>query len=218
MVGSVKKITTKICGIKTPEALKSAVHDGARFVGFVFFPPSPRHVAIDTAKELALMLPTGVRSVGLFVDPTDEQLDAVTGHVQLDMIQLHGNEIPDRVLEIKEKYALPIIKAFPVSDVSDLDVVSDYEGLVDWLLFDAKPPKNSDVPGGTGHSFDWNILKDRSFSKPWMLSGGLHTDNVGDALMILAPNAVDVSSGVEAVRGEKDLGKISSFLAAVKAL
>lgn len=211
-----KKTTTKICGIKTPEALQAAVRGGTRFVGFVFFPPSPRHVVIDTAKALALMLPTGVRSVGLFVDPADAQLDAATERVQLDMIQLHGAETPQRVVEIKEKYALPIIKAIPVSCAEDIALARDYEDHVDWLLFDAKPPADSDVPGGTGQGFDWALLKGLEFSKPWMLSGGLSADNVGDALSVLSPDAVDVSSGVESSRGEKDIEKISAFLAAVK--
>ncbi len=215
---SLKKITAKICGIKTPEALQAAVQNGARFIGFVFFPPSSRHVAIDTAKALALMLPTGVRSVGLFVDPADAQLDAVTGRVQLDMIQLHGAETPQRVAEIKDKYALPIMKAFPVSNAEDIAAARDYEDHVDWLLFDAKPPADSDVPGGTGRSFDWALLKGLDFSKPWMLSGGLSAENVGDALSVLSPDAVDVSSGVESSRGEKDIEKISAFLAAVKAV
>ena len=215
---SLKKITAKICGIKTPEALDAAVRGGTRFVGFVFFPPSPRHVAIDTAKELALMLPTGVRSVGLFVDPTDAQLDAVTGRVQLDMIQLHGAETPQRVSDIKDKYVLPVMKAIPVSNAKDIMFARDYEDHVDWLLFDAKPPVDSDVPGGRGKSFDWLLLKGLEFSKPWMLSGGLNAENVEQALLVLSPDAVDVSSGVELVRGEKDIEKISAFLAAVKAV
>lgn len=209
---------TKICGIKTPEALKAATENGARFIGFVFFPPSPRHISIDTAKELSLMLPTGVRSVALFVDPSDEQLDAVLGRVQIDMIQLHGDESTTRITEIKNKYALPIIKAFPISTPNDLKAVREYEDLVDWLLFDAKPPKEADNPGGLGKSFDWNILKGQSFSKPWMLSGGLTAENIKDALTELSPNAVDVSSGVESSRGVKDDNKIRAFLDAVKAL
>ncbi|MGH1374756.1 MAG: phosphoribosylanthranilate isomerase [Alphaproteobacteria bacterium] len=211
-------IRTKICGIKTPEMLNASVAAGARFIGFVFFPPSPRHVAIDTAKELSLMLPTGVRGVGLFVDPSDEELEAVLGRVQLDMMQLHGTESTARVAEIKEKFAMPIIKAFPVSDKSDLDIVSEYEPHIDWILFDAKPPKGADVPGGMGRCFDWSIIEGRCFSKPWMLSGGLTSDNVKDALGVLSPDAVDVSSGVEKIRGEKDLNKIKAFIGAVNAL
>ncbi len=210
-------VKTKICGIKTPEALRAAIDGGARFVGFVFFPPSPRHVAIDTAKELALMLPTGVRSVALFVDPSDEQLEAVLGHVQIDMIQLHGDETPTRVREIKQKYAMPVLKAFPVRDAEDIDRSSDYSGIADWFIFDAKPV-NADLPGGTGQVFDWELLAGRHFDVPWMLSGGLTPDNVADALARLSPDAVDVSSGVERTRGEKDEAKIRAFLSAVNAL
>ncbi len=209
---------TKICGIKTPEMLSCAVEAGARFIGFVFFPPSPRHVSIDTAKELALMLPTGVRGVGLFVDPSDAELEGVLGKVQLDMIQLHGQESPERVAEIKAKFAMPIIKAFPVSEAGDLDSVASYEPYIDWILFDAKPPKDATVPGGTGKSFDWSILEGKSFSKPWMLSGGLTCENVAQALSVLSLDAVDVSSGVEKIRGEKDAGKIKAFIGAVNAL
>lgn len=209
---------TKICGLKTPETLNTAVEHGARYVGFVFFPPSPRHVAIDTAKELALMLPTGVRAVGLFVDPSDEDLTAVLGKVQLDMIQLHGDESPQRVQHIKEKFAMPIIKAFPIREPQDIENVHNYEDIVDWLLFDAKPPKGAEVPGGTGKSFDWSLLQGKAFARPWMLSGGLTVDNVGDALSQLSPDAVDVSSGVESARGVKDIGKIRAFLEAVKPL
>lgn len=210
-------VKTKICGIKTPEALRAAIDGGARFVGFVFFPPSPRHVAIDTAKELALMLPTGVRSVALFVDPSDEQLEAVLGHVQIDMIQLHGDETPTRVREIKQKYAMPVLKAFPVRDAEDIDRSADYSGIADWFIFDAKPV-NADLPGGTGQVFDWELLAGRHFDVPWMLSGGLTPDNVADALARLSPDAVDVSSGVEHTRGEKDEAKIRAFLSAVNAL
>ena len=210
-------IQTKICGIKTPEALNAAIEGGARMVGFVFFPPSPRHVSIDTAKELALMLPTGVRCVALFVDPTDEQLEAVLGHVQIDMIQLHGDESPKRVSEIKSKYAMPILKAFPVREAADIDRCADYADAADWFLFDAKPV-DADLPGGTGQRFDWGLLDGKSFDKPWMLSGGLTPDNVGDALSVLSPKAVDVSSGVERERGVKDEGKIRAFLDTVNAL
>ncbi len=210
-------VQTKICGIKTPEALSAAVDGGARFVGFVFYPPSPRHVAIDTAKELALMLPTGVRSIGLFVDPTDEQLHTVLGHVQIDMIQLHGHETVERVAEIKAKYAMPIIKAFPVQVEEDIDRAKGYVDVVDWFLFDAKSV-DPNMPGGTGNSFDWSLLSVCVFDKPWMLSGGLNPENVSEALSDLKPNAVDVSSGIESARGVKDESKIRAFLAAVNAL
>ena len=202
-------VQVKICGIKTPDILEAAVSSGARFVGFVFYPPSPRYVEADTAKELSLMLPTGVRSVGLFVDPTDEQLDNVLGIVPLDMIQLHGGETPARVAEIKQKYAMPIIKAFCVSCAADIEAARAYEGAVDWLLFDGKS-------GGSGQSFDWSLLAGQAFLKPWMLSGGLTLENVGEALSVLSPNAVDVSSGVESSRGVKDIAKIADFISATK--
>lgn len=204
---------TKICGIKTPEALSAAIEAGARYIGFVFYPPSPRHIEIDTARELAIILPTGVRVVGLFVDPTDEKLDSVLGKVQLDMIQLHGEEDPARVAEIKQKYQMPIIKAFPVREAADIDQAHKYKA-ADWYLFDAKSSDPS-MPGGTGHSFDWGLLDGKSFDRPWMLSGGLTQDNVGDALSVLSPTAVDVSSGVESTRGVKDTDKIRAFIEAV---
>lgn len=205
----------KICGIRTPEILKTCIEAGSDFVGLVFYPASPRHIEIDTAKELALQIPTGVRSVGLFVDPTDKQLESALGHVPLDMIQLHGNESIERVQEIKNTHHMPIIKAFPVHDDSDIEKAQDYEPYVDWLLFDAKP-QNADLPGGTGQCFDWNLLKDKTFSKPWMLSGGLTLANIAEALSILSPMAVDVSSGVEVARGVKDAGKIKNFIKVVK--
>lgn len=205
----------KICGISTPQTLEAAVQNGARFVGFVFYPPSPRHLSFDTAWTLARAVPTGVRSVGLFVDPTNETLNHILGGVQLDMIQLHGDETPARIVEIKNQYNMPVIKAIRVHDARDLDDVHEYEAVADWLLFDAKPP-NADLPGGTGHSFDWTILKDKTFSKPWMLSGGLVHKNVADAVSLLHPDAVDVSSGVESTRGIKDIEKIEKFILEVK--
>ena len=216
MKGLIRVITkTKICGIKTPDILKTCVEAGANFVGFVFYPPSPRNIEIDTAKELALQVPTGLRSVGLFVDPTDEQLESVLGHVPLDMIQLHGDESIERVQEIKNTHHMPIIKAFPVRDDADIEKSRPYEAHVDWLLFDAKPV-NTDLPGGTGQSFDWGLLKDKNFSKPWMLSGGLTPENITEALSALTPDAIDVSSGVESTRGVKNAGKIKDIIEIIK--
>jgi len=207
----------KICGIREPRAQQAAVEGGARFIGFVFYPASPRYVSRDTAKELALMLPTGVKAVGLFVDSTDEELAHILGHVQLDMIQLHGKETPERVAEIKARFAMPVIKAISVSQAQDLKNAARYGAVVDWLLFDTKAPAGS-LPGGTGQSFDWSLLQGQSFDKPWMLSGGLNVENVQEALHRLSPAAVDVSSGVERVRGVKDPDKIKAFLGAVKRL
>lgn len=207
--------SVKICGLSEPENLAVAINAGARFVGFVFYPPSPRNVSFDIAWNLARAVPTGVRSVGLFVNPEDEQLERIATGIQLDMIQLHGDETPGRINEIKQRFAMPVIKAIRVHDERDLDDLEGFEAAADWLLFDAKPP-NATLPGGTGESFDWNILKGRTFKKPWMLSGGLDSNNVKDALNTLKPNAVDISSGVESAPGVKDAEKIESFIKAVK--
>jgi len=209
-------VQVKICGIKTPETLEAAAQNGARFVGFVFYPPSPRSVEADTAKELALMLPTGVKGVGLFVDPTDDQLEAVLGKVQLDMIQLHGEEAPQRIMQIKERFSMPIIKAIAVMDLADIQRAQDYDA-ADWLLFDTKMP-NSNISGGSGHAFDWSLLSGQTFSKPWMLSGGLNAKNIKQVLESLSPDAVDVSSGVETIRGVKDADKIKAFIRAAKSV
>lgn len=207
--------SVKICGLSDPENLAVAIEAGARFVGFVFYPPSPRNVSTNTAKELALQIPTGVRAVGLFVDPTDEQLSSAIGIVPLDMIQLHGDETPERVSEIKERFAMPVMKAINVREASDLDAIGDYEAVADWLLFDSKP-EAANLPGGTGERFDWNLLAGKTFSRPWMLSGGITADNVSEALTQLSPDAVDISSGVENARGIKDAGQIKAFIEAVK--
>ena len=185
----------KICGLSEPETLQVAIEAGARFVGFVFYPPSPRNVSFDTAWNLARAVPTGVRSVGLFVDPSDEQLERIVTGIQLDMIQLHGDETPGRINEIKQRFSMPIIKAIRVRDENDLTDIEGYEAAADWLLFDARP-ENAELPGGTGESFDWNILKNHTFKKPWMLSGGLHESNVKEALSIFIRYALYFYSGV----------------------
>lgn len=205
----------KICGLSTPETLQTAIEAGARFVGFVFYPPSPRNVSFDRAYELARAVPTGVRSVGLFVDPDDAQLERVLTGIQLDMVQLHGSETPERVAQIKAQFSMPVMKAIRVASAQDLEGLEAHEEVADWLLFDAKP-ENATLPGGTGQSFDWTILEGRTFKKPWMLSGGLSADTVQEALRILKPDAVDVSSGVESVPGQKDPQKIRAFIKAVK--
>ncbi len=214
-VSSAKHCGVKICGLRDPENLCAAVEAGARFVGFVFYEPSPRHVRPDVAQKLAQMVPTGVRSVGLFVNPDDAYLNAILGGIQLDMIQLHGDESPARAAEIRARYGCEVMKAIRVSSSEDLAGIEDYEAVCDWLLFDAQPAECGQY-GGAGEVFDWDILAGRRFSKPWMLAGGLTVDNVGDALARLSPDAVDVSSGVERARGEKDAEKIAAFIDAVR--
>lgn len=206
----------KICGIKTPEILAAAVAAGTRFVGFVFVPDSPRAIHPEQARLLARQLPTGVRAVGLFVNPDDETLSRTLAAVPLDFIQLHGQESPARVQDIKSRYALPVIKAFSVSTKDDLAQVETYISVIDWILFDAKAPATSSIAGGNGVPFDWKILEGQTFAKPWMLSGGLTPDNITAALETLTPDAVDVSSGVEISRGIKDAAKITDFIARVR--
>lgn len=203
----------KICGLSDPQNLQTAIEAGARYVGFVFYDPSPRNVSFDTAWNLARAVPTGVRSVGLFVDPTDGQLERIVTGIQLDMIQLHGNETPGRINEIKERYKMPVMKAIRVASQDNLKDVAGFEAAADWLLFDSQPEQAA-LPGGTGHKFDWSILKGRTFSKPWMLGGGLNAENVADAIAQLSPDAVDVSSGVESSPGQKDATKIQEFIRA----
>lgn len=203
----------KICGIKDPENMTAAIEAGANFIGFVFYEPSPRYIEPDIAKTLSQQLPTGVKAVGLFVNPTDEYLEEITGFVPLDIIQLHGDESPQRVNAIREKFAMPVMKAIRVASAEDLSDLAEFEKAADWILFDAKSQSEY---GGTGHAFDWGILKDMQLSKPWMLGGGLNAGNVKDALSILSPTAVDVSSGVEITRGQKDVRKIKDFIRAIK--
>jgi phosphoribosylanthranilate isomerase len=208
-------VKAKICGISTPETMQAALDAGARWVGLVFFPKSPRNVSIATAAELSRMVGTGTRVVGLFVDPTDQLLDDVTGQVPLDLIQLHGGETPERVAAIRARFNLPVMKALKVGDAADLDAATAYEPVVDMLLFDAKPPKGAILPGGNGVAFDWSLLSGRQWQKPWMLSGGLDPANVADAIRATGAKAVDVSSGVEDAPGRKSPDLIRAFLSAV---
>lgn len=214
MANGTPSVLTKICGLRDPDHLDAAIKGGARFVGFVFHPESCRAVSVDTAAMLCRKVPAGVKTVGLFVDPSDEELSHIMGRVSLDMIQLHGNETPTRTAEVKNTYAVPVIKAFPISTAEDLTCIKEFEGIADWLLLDAKLTDGS--YGGGGDVFDWDILKNHEFSTPWMLAGGLNADNVGGAIAQLAPHAVDVSSGVEIERGQKSPEKIRAFLRSVK--
>lgn len=208
-------VKAKICGISTPETMQAALDAGARWVGLVFFPKSPRNVSIATAAELSRMVGTGTRVVGLFVDPSDELLADVTGQVPLDLIQLHGSETPERVAAIRARFNLPVMKALKVGDTADLDAAMAYEPVVDMLLFDAKPPRGAILPGGNGVAFDWSLLTGRVWSKPWMLSGGLDPANAAEAIRATGARAVDVSSGVEEAPGRKSPDLIRAFLEAV---
>lgn len=203
----------KICGIKTPDAMTAALEGGADFVGLVFHPASPRHIDIEVAAYLSTYIPAHVAVTGLFVNPTNETLSETLENVRLDLIQLHGDESPTRLAEIKTAFGKPVMKALPVSIRDDLKA-SDLYTAADWLLFDAKG--TDAMPGGNGLSFDWELLKDFQSPRPWMLAGGLTADNVGEAIRRVRPSAVDVSSGVETARGIKDPTKIRAFIQAIK--
>lgn len=204
----------KICGLTRPEHVAAAVEARAAFVGFVFFPKSPRNLTPEAAATLALEVPPGVARVGLFVNPDDALLDAVLAVVPLDILQLHGSETPDRVAEIKARTGLPVMKAVGVAGPQDLDALWDYGLVADMLLVDAKAPKDAALPGGNGLAFDWRLLVGRKFLTPWMLAGGLTPDNVAEAVRLTGARIVDVSSGVESAPGEKDGALIRDFVAA----
>ena len=204
----------KICGLTRPEHVAAAVEAGAAFVGFVFFPKSPRNLTPEAAATLGLEVPPGVARVGLFVNPDDALLDVVLAVVPLDILQLHGSETPDRVAEIKARTGLPVMKAVGVAGPQDLDALWDYGLVADMLLVDAKAPKDAALPGGNGLAFDWRLLVGRKFLTPWMLAGGLTPDNVAEAVRLTGARIVDVSSGVESAPGEKDADLILTFVAA----
>ena len=207
----------KICGLRTPEALDVALHAGADMVGFVFFPPSPRHLDLATARMLGARVRGRARKVALSVDATDEELSTVIEALQPDLLQLHGKETPKRVLEVKARFKLPVIKALAVESRGDLAVVPDYAEVVDRLIFDARPPKDATRPGGLGKPFDWRLLQNLDPRVPFMLSGGLDPGNAAEAIRITRPGGVDVSSGVERTPGDKDPDKIRAFIRAARA-
>lgn len=200
----------KICGIKDHINLSAAITLSADFVGFVFVPSSPRFINFEQAATLARHVSAPSKIVGLFVNPDDELLHKITGHINLDYIQLHGEETPARTAHIKEKFQKPIIKAVGIATQDDLAPIKNYEAIADWILCDTKLPNG--ISGGSGITFDWNLLKNFKFDKPWMLSGGLTLDNVKAAIQTLNPDAVDVSSGVEISKGQKDPEKIRDFI------
>ncbi|MGH7090864.1 MAG: phosphoribosylanthranilate isomerase [Stellaceae bacterium] len=213
-------LDAKICGLARPEALAAAVAGGARFVGFVFYPPSPRHLTLEAAARLAAAVPPGITRVGVTVDPQDDFLRQLLAKVPLDLLQLHGKETPRRTAEIKDRFRVRVMKAIPVAEAGDLDAAEPYLGIADWLMFDAKPPKDEDgaLPGGNARAFDWRLLAGRRWPLSWMLSGGLDPDNLALAARVTHAPAVDVSSGVESAPGVKDPEKIRLFLARAKAL
>lgn len=206
----------KICGLKTSEAVQAALDGGASHIGFIFFAKSPRHVEPDAAGQLRLAARGRAQAVAVTVDAEDAYLDAIVAAMQPDMLQLHGKETPQRVSDVKARYGLPIMKAFSISETADLDKIRPFLGIAGRFLFDAKPPKGSDLPGGNGVSFDWRLLSALDRDVDYMLSGGLNAANIGDALRLANPPGIDISSGVESAPGVKDAALIADFFQAVR--
>lgn len=211
-------IRVKICGIRDEAALFAAVEARADLVGFVFFPKSPRYLTLDAAAPLADYVRGVAASVALVVDADDAALDAIAGTVVPDMLQLHGHETPDRVRDIRRRFGKPVMKAIAVAEAGDAERALDYLDSADLILFDAKPPRGADVPGGNGVAFDWRLLDGIKGKVPFMLSGGLTPETVADAVRQTGARAVDVSSGVETSPGVKDAGLIRRFLSAAKGI
>ena len=209
----IPEIRVKICGLTRPEDVTAAAEAGAAYVGFVFFPKSPRNVSVETARALAVDVPLGIAKVALVVDADDAVLDAIMDAVPIDILQLHGHETPERVSQVRARYGLPVMKAVGVADAEDVAALDLYAEVADQLLVDAKPPKHADLPGGNGVAFDWRLIANHRWSVPWMLAGGLTPDNVAQAIALTGAKQVDVSSGVEAAPGVKDSDLVRRFVA-----
>jgi phosphoribosylanthranilate isomerase len=210
-------LTVKICGLLTPEALDISLHLGADMVGFVFFPPSPRHLDFAAAHALGARIKGRALKVALSVDADDEWIAASIAALAPDLLQLHGKETPERVFAVKGRFRLPVMKAIAIETRHDLTCVPHYAEVADRLIFDARAPRDATRPGGLGRPFDWRLLKNLDRRVPFMLSGGLNRDNVAEAIEITGADGVDVSSGVERAPGEKDPDLIREFIRAARA-
>lgn len=206
----------KICGLRDRAGIAASA--GAAYVGFNFFPRSPRSVDIATAAQLAPEVPFGVAKVALVVDADDALIDAITGAVAIDMLQLHGHETPERVAEIRARSGLPVMKAMGIASRADMEALGAYFAVADQILVDAKAPKGAVLPGGNGVAFDWRMVAGRRWPRPWMLAGGLTPLNVAEAIRLTGATQVDVASGVESAPGVKDAGLIRDFIAAAVAV
>ncbi|PAQ01837.1 phosphoribosylanthranilate isomerase [Mesorhizobium mediterraneum] len=207
----------KICGLKTDKALAAALAGGASHVGFILFAKSPRYVEPAEAGRLREAAIGKAKAVAVTVDASDAFLNEIVGKMRPDMLQLHGSETPERVVELKARYGLPVMKALSVSEAVDLKRIKPFIGVADRFLFDAKPPKGSELPGGNGVAFDWRILAGLDAGVDYMLSGGINAANIGDALRLANPSGLDISSGVESAPGVKDPALIEQFFRAVRA-
>jgi phosphoribosylanthranilate isomerase len=208
-------VKVKICGVRTPAIIDIAAKEGADFIGLVLFPKSPRFVELEEARALIAIARGKIGSVAVVVDPDDKLVDGVAERVRPDLLQLHGEETPERVAAIKERTGLPLMKAIAVSEVGDVRAAADYAGIADYILFDAKAAPEAALPGGNGMQFNWYSLV--GLKPPFALSGGLTPDNVGEAISVTNASLVDVSSGVERAPGEKDADLVRSFIRAAKA-
>ncbi|MBX3570675.1 MAG: phosphoribosylanthranilate isomerase [Rhizobiaceae bacterium] len=211
-------IDIKICGLKTGEALDAALGGGASHVGFIFFPKSPRNLTPAQAGALRPIALGRAKAVAVTVDAGDDVLDSIVAAMAPDMLQLHGKESPERVADVKARYGLPVMKALAVGERGDLEKLTPFLGIADRFLLDAKPPKDSVLPGGNGVSFDWTILTGLDPRIDYMLSGGLTAANVGEALRLARPRGIDVSSGVESSPGVKNVPLIRDFFAAARSV
>ncbi|QQO34218.1 phosphoribosylanthranilate isomerase [Bradyrhizobium diazoefficiens] len=210
-------LLVKICGLSTRETLETALDAGADMVGFVFFPPSPRHVSLETGRDLGRQVERRALTVALTVDADDATLGNIMDALSPDIFQLHGKESVARLRDIEQKFGRPVMKAVPVATSADLAVLPGYAAVADRILFDARAPKDATRPGGLGAPFDWHLLENLDLKLPYMVSGGLHVDNVAEALRVTGAGGADVSSGVECAPGVKDPELIKAFIRAARA-
>lgn len=211
-------LLVKICGLSTHETLEAALEAGADMVGFVFFPPSPRHLSLERGRDLGRQVKRRALKVALTVDADDATLDNIMDALSPDILQLHGKESVARLRDIRQKFGRPVMKALPVETSADLAVLPGYAAIADRILFDARPPKDATRPGGLGAPFDWRLLQNLELQRPYMVSGGLHAANVAEALRLTRAGGVDVSSGVESAPGVKDPELIKTFIRASRAI
>ena len=211
-------LIVKICGLSTRETLDVALDAGADMVGFVFFPPSPRHLSLETARDLGKHARRRALKVALTVDADDATLANIVEALQPDMLQLHGKETVARLRDIKRKFALQVMKVIAVENASDLASLPGYAAVADRILFDARAPKEATRPGGLGAVFDWHVLENLDLKLPFMVSGGLNAGNVAEAIAVTRAGGVDVSSGVERAPGIKDPEMIRAFIRAARAV
>lgn len=206
----------KICGLTSLVDLEAAAQAGASYAGLVFFAKSPRNLSVAAARALAQAAPVGLAKVALLVDPDDATLDAILAQVPIDMLQLHGAEPPERVAALRARHGLPVMKAVGIADAADLPKLAQYEAVADQILVDAKPAPEAALPGGNGLAFDWRLIAGRDWARPWMLAGGLTPGNVAEAIRLTGARQVDVSSGVEAAPGVKDVARMAGFVQAAQ--